>query len=418
MRKLVVALCLASGTSACGSFNVNELLASKVEKEAIDSLVQEAQYEYDKGRYDSALNLTNKALAINPNSESPTILKSYVFLSKSGLDAINISKKMIKANESSKKPATTTTTPPVTTETTVKSGDTTTDNFNILKSVMNLSDTDFDQMGTGNTIGDPQLKIYIPFSATQAREGSSESLAYLNEAVATLCPLVLPNANPADDVDPRHDCPKNTFASAAKGRSNFAWSLAHLGEAITFYSVLLYDSDGDGIPNLEAAIPKEKLTIQNADKFITTVNGLNRALIAIFPTEEAAVAASMLNALFADLKTTSTALSSIPGVPTEVSDSIQKSITELDAKIASITSSTAGANAAGAQNEALKNSLTTGLATALESKIESSEFTKLNPDDQVKACCVYRSMNAKAERPTTCASIFYNDPSCATALPN
>src|SRR6476620_1254901 len=102
MRKLVLAIGLANLLSGCGNFNFNELLSSDTERDAIDQLVQEAQYEYDKGRYDSALNLTNKALAINPNSESPTILKAYVYLSKAGLDAINISKKLIVANNSTK----------------------------------------------------------------------------------------------------------------------------------------------------------------------------------------------------------------------------------------------------------------------------------------------------------------------------
>lgn len=412
MRKLVLAIGLASLTSACGSFNLNEMLASKAEKDTIDGLVQEAQYEYDKGRYDSALSLTNKALAINPNSESPTILKSYVYLSKAGLDAINISKKLIVANEATKATATTTTG-----STAVKSGDTTTDNFNTLKSVMNLTETDFDAMSSSNaTIGSPALKIYYPLSASLARDGKSESLSYLNEAIDTLCPLILSNANPETDEDTRHTCTKNSLASAAKGRANFAWALSHLGESIAFYSEILYDTNGDGIPNLQAAIPTGTLTAANAGTFISTINTVNTALTAIFPTEAAAAAESMLNALFSDLKTASTALSAIPGVPAEVSDSVQKSIKDLDAKIAAITKATTTTSAEGAQNEALKNSLTTGMATALESKIESPQFSTLSSGDQLKACCVYRSMNAKAEMPTTCSAATYKDAACAAAL--
>ncbi|MBC7533109.1 MAG: hypothetical protein H7318_16180 [Oligoflexus sp.] len=417
MRKLVLAIGLASMTSACGSFNLNEMLTSKAEKDAIDSLVQEAQYEYDKGRYDSALNLTNKALAINPNSESPTILKSYVYLSKAGLDAINISKKLIIANEATKTTAATTTTTSSSGTTAVKSGDTTTDNFNTLKSVMNLTETDFDAMSSSSaTIGDSALKIYYPLSASLARDGKSESLAYLNEAIDTLCPLILSNANPETDEDTRHTCTKNSLASAAKGRANFAWALGHLGESIAFYSEILYDSNGDGVPNLQAAIPTGTLTANNAGTFISTVNAVNTALTAIFPTEAAAAAESMLNALFSDLKTASTALSAIPGVPTEVSDSVQKSIKDLDAKIATITKATTTTSAEGAQNEALKNSLTTGMATVLESKIESPQFSTLSSGDQLKACCVYRSMNAKAEMPTTCSAVTYKDAVCAAAL--
>lgn len=410
MRKLLLALGLVSMTTACGSFNLNEILASKEEKESFDHLVQEAQYEYDKGRYDNALRLSDKALALNPNSEAPTILKSYVYLSKAGLDAINISKTLIVANEKEKD-----TTTVATDET--KTGDTTTDNFNTLKTVLNLSTDDYTAMSSGvENIGDPALPVYLPLSADNARLGSSESLAYMNDAVETLCPLILANANPEDDKDSRHNCTKNAFASDQKGRANFGWALAHLGEAITFYSVILFDSTGTGIPNLQAAIPKGELTAANAGAFITTVNGLNKALNAIFPTDPIESAASMLNGLFADLKTTSTALSAIPGVPTEVSDSVQKSIKDLDAKIAAITATSAATTEASAQNEALKNSLTKGLATTMESKIQSAEFTNLSPENQTKACCVYRSMNAAATRPTTCSAVAYTDLACAAAL--
>jgi tetratricopeptide (TPR) repeat protein len=408
--KLLLAIGLTSMTTACGSFNFNEMLAGKDEKESFDRLVQEAQYEYDKGRYDNALRLSDKALALNPNSEAPTILKSYVYLSKAGLDAINISRTLIVANEKDKTAVPAASDP-------AKTGDTTADNFNTLKTVLNLSETDYTAMSSGvENIGSPALPVYLPLSAGNARLGNSESLAYMNDAVETLCPLILENANPEDDKDTRHDCAKNAFAGAQKGRANFGWALAHLGEAITFYSVILYDSTGTGIPNLQAAIPKGELTAANASSFITTVNGLNKALNAIFPTDPIESAASMLNGLFGDLKTASTALSAIPGVPTEVSDSVQKSIKDLDAKIAAITATSAATTEASAQNEALKNSLTKGLATTMESKIESSEFTNLPQNDQDKACCVYRSMNATAARPTTCSALIYTDASCAVLL--
>ncbi|RYZ53049.1 MAG: hypothetical protein EOP07_18515, partial [Proteobacteria bacterium] len=220
--KLLLALGLVSMTTACGSFNLNEILASKAEKDSFDQLVQEAQYEYDKGRYDNALRLSEKALVLNPNSEAPTILKSYVYLSKAGLDAIHISKTLIEANEKEKDTTT------VATDTT-KTGDTTADNFNTLKTVLNLSEADYTAMSSGvENIGIPALPVYLPLSAGNARLGTSESLAYMNDAVETLCPLILANANPEDDKDSRHDCAKNAFASEQKGRANFGWALAHL----------------------------------------------------------------------------------------------------------------------------------------------------------------------------------------------
>lgn len=395
-------------STACGKggFNFNEMFVSKAQQEAIDELMVEAQYEYDKGRYDNALGLTNKALEISPNAASPAVLKSYVFLSKAGLDAINLSKKLIAANES--------TSGTTTTSGTAKSGDTTTDNFNILKSILNLTEKDYRDMGVADTLGGQA--IYYPKSAPEARASGSMTLDYLNDAISALCPLVPTSSNPEGDTDSRHSCTKNPYFEGASGRSNFAWALAHLGEAISFYSVVLYDSDGNGIPNLQAAIPTGAITPANAGTFISTLNSLNTALNAIFPTEAEAAANSMLNALFSNLKTTSTALAAIPGIPDEVGASVQKSIADLQTKIDQISAAATPSSAESAQNEALKSSLTKGVAEELGKKIQSSEFESLSDTDQSKACCVYRTMNAIAARPTTCEAATYNDLSCAAAL--
>lgn len=408
--KVFATLGLFAFTPACGKdgFNFNEMFVSKAQQGAIDELMQEAQYEYDKGRFDSALKLTNQALEISPNAAAPTILKSYVFLSKAGLDAIILSKKLIAANDDSKTPGTTTSSG------TVKTGDTTTDNFNVLKTILNLSDEDYQEMGTPSTLGGQT--IYFPKSATEARAGKSLTLDYVNDAVSVLCPLIPSTSNPENDTDARHACTKNPFVDGAGGRSNFAWALAHLGEAISFYSVVLYDTDDDGIPNLQEAIPSESITPENAGTFITTLNAVNNGLNAIFPTDPTAAADSMLNALFADLKTTSTSLASIPGIPDEVGDSVQKSITDLQAKVDQITAAATQTDTNSAQNEALKNSLTKGMAEKLSQKIESSEFDNLSTNDQGKACCVYRNMNATATRPASCPIASYNDTSCAALL--
>lgn len=412
-RSLQVALALTaiSFTQACGKggFNFNEMFVSKAQQNAIDELMQEAQYEYDKGRYDEALSLTNRALEISPNSADPAVLKGYVFLSKAGLDAINLSKKLIVSNEESKKaPGATDPTAPK------KSGDTTTDNFNVLKKILNLSESDYEQMGDATTLNDRVL--YFPKSASVARAGTSATLSYLNDAVSTLCPLVPASSNPEDDRDTRHDCTKNPFFPQATGRGNFAWALAHLGEAISFYSVVLYDLDGDGIPSLQQAVPTDPITSLNAGSYINALNAVNNGINAIFPSDPEAAADSMLNALFSDLKTTSTALAAIPGIPAEISDSVQKSVTDLQTKIDQITASTTQTDPITAQNEALKGSLTKGASEQLSKKIDSPEFDNLSLSEKPKACCVYLNMNPTAAKPNNCAEIDYTAQRCAQIL--
>lgn len=380
MVKLCLGLLSCALLLGCGDTNFNEIiLTSDAQKDAIDQLLIEARYEYDKGNSDKAMALAEKAYAINPLGEETLILKANIYLSQAGLDSFGIADRLIED-----KPA-------------QQDGDKTASAFSALADVMNLSATDFDAMADSSQVEGTTIKILYPRSATTAREGSSPVLSSINNAIATLCPLILDEAKMANDT--RHQCEKAPDIQKL-AKSHFAWSLAHLGEAIAFYTVVLYDND-NGVPNLQDAI--NGVDKNNLTDLVSRLTMVTSAISSILPTGVNAES-SMLNAMFNDLDTTNKGFSAIVGIPESVTKKISDAITNLKTKVSSIGSGGNTPDAvASKQNEALKNSLTSGLSTQLKSKIESA--SNLSDADRIKACCAYRSINSQAALPSNCTSV-------------
>jgi hypothetical protein len=135
-------------------------------------------------------------------------------------------------------------------------------------------------------------------------------------------------------------------------------------------------------------------------KFLTELTALTNAINAIFPTGDAAAADSMLNAMFNDMKITSLSFAAMGGVPDSVTKSIDDSITNLEDKIAKISSTTdSGATSVAAkQNAAVRNVLTTQLADQLDNKIAA-----LPAEQKTQACELYKSINSDpAKKPAGC----------------
>ncbi len=382
MRRLMAGLLMVLGLSGCGDTNFNEmLLVSEGQKKASDQLLLEARYSYDKGNLGKAMSLVDQADRINPYNEDTLVLKAYIYLSQAGLDAFSISKNLIAQSE--KKSETT------------SSSDKTSESFSALGTLMNLTSDDLSKMGTPTPVASANnIVLYYPFPAAEARAGGSATITSLNQAIATLCPLISDAAKSSDDE--RHVCDEGPYPIQRTAKSNFAWALAHLGEAIAFYTVVLYD-DGNLVPNIQDVA--SGIDRNDISKLVARVTTLQAAVNSIFPTGTDANK-SMLNALFDDLDTTNRGFSAIAGIPASVTKSVSDTIENLRAQISKIGGSLDDASA---QNEALRNSLTKGLSTDLKSKIEAS--TSLSNDDKIKACCAYRAINTQAANPTNCASI-------------
>lgn len=381
MVKLCLGLLSCVLLSACGETNFNEiLLTSDSQKEAIDQLLIEARYEYDKGNVDEALNLAEKAYSINPLGEETLILKANIYLSQAGLDAFGIADRLIDDQAGSN-----------------PEGDKTASAFQALADIMNLSTVDFDAMADSSQVEGTTIKILYPRSAPDARDGGSPVLATINQAISTLCPLIQDSAKTVGDV--RHQCEKSPDIQKI-AKSHFAWSLAHLGEAIAFYTVVLYDND-NGVPNIQDAL--NGVDRNDVAALITRLTTVTTAINSIFPTG-ATAESSMLNAMFADLDTTNKGFAAIVGIPESVTKKVSDAITNLKNKVSNIGSQSSAPNAAASkQNEALRNSLTSGMSTQLKTKIEAAN--NLNEPDRIKACCAYRSINSQAATPSNCTTV-------------
>ncbi len=392
MQRIALALGSAWLLTACGGSNFNAFFTSEEQKNAQDQLRIQAQYEYDQGNNDEALEITDKILKLNPYEEKTLILRSYAFLSKAGLDAFSLSKNLIDQSDSTSS-----------TDSTTSTGDATSDNLNQLAEVIGLSTADFDALGTAdNSTG---TTIYFPKTRSEARESLSDIISNIDRAVEALCPIIQAGAPKDSTKDPRHDCEASPLELQGRAQSHFAWALAHLGEAIAFYSVVLYD-DGqvgtDGKP-LGANLQRVSSSLNpsgNVSKFLTDLTALTTAINKIFPTSDAAASDSMLNAMFNDMKVTSLAFSAMGGVPDSVTKSIDESITNLETKIAKISSTTdsSATSDAAKQNAAVRNALTTQMADQLDNKIAT-----LPAEQKTQACELYKSINSDpAKKPTGC----------------
>ncbi len=381
MVKVCIGLLSCLFLSACGDTNFNEiLLTSDSQKEAIDQLLIEARYEYDKGNVDEALELAEKAYTINPYGEETLILKANIYLSQAGLDAFGIADRLINDDEGKS-----------------QEGDKTASAFSALADIMNLSTTDYDAMADSSQVDGTTIKILYPRSAVDARERGSPVLTTINDAIATLCPLIQDSAKMATDT--RHQCEKSPNIQKL-AKSHFAWSLAHLGEAIAFYTVVLFDND-NGTPNIQDAI--NGVDRNNIAALVSRLSTVTTAINSIFPTG-ATAESSMLNAMFNNLDTTNKGFSTIAGIPESVTKKVSDAISNLKTKVSSIGSQGSGTDAvASKQNEALRNSLTTGMSTQLKSKIEAAN--NLSDQDKIKACCAYRAINSQAPTPSNCTTV-------------
>ncbi|MCX6131638.1 MAG: hypothetical protein NTX25_21575 [Proteobacteria bacterium] len=398
MQKKVLFLGFACLANACGSSNFNSFFASKQQKAALDQLLIHAQFEFDQGNNETALELTEEALKVNPYEEKTLLLRAFTYLSKAGLDGFGISKNLIKQTDtssSSTKASTSTTSTSTTT-------DATTSNLDSLASVVGLTEADFEVLGTSNI--DTGTKVYYPLSRTLAREADSTIIENINAAVLTLCPIIQVGAPKDSAKDPRHDCVSSPLEIQGQAKSHFAWALAHLGEAIAFYSVVLYDDkkvDASGKalgPNIQRV--SSSLDQTNTSKFLNDLTTLSTAINKIFPTKADDAADSMLNAMFNDLKVIKASFAAMAGVPESVTKSIDDSISNLESKISKVSTSTdsSATSDASKQNAAIRNALTTTVAANLESKI-----SKLSDTQKTQACTLYQQINSDpSKKPSGC----------------
>ncbi|NRA65175.1 MAG: hypothetical protein HRU19_11875 [Pseudobacteriovorax sp.] len=363
--------------------NVNSFLATEKQRDAIDLLLAEAQYEYDKGRFNDALTLANEAYVIDPTFEQTNVQLGFIYLGRSGVDIFSLSKNII--NESDGEQTT---------------GEETNSLFTTLSSVIGVDATEIDALSTEKTNSLSGIDIYLPKTASEARASESQVISDIDLAVQFLCPFVDETAKLVGDAeleDPRHAadvCAATTAPRYFDAKANFAWGLAHLGEAVAFYSVLFYTDPGESTANLLRGVNSLDANTEDTSAYLASINALTETVEAIFPTSsEEAASDSMLNAMFNNLETTSLAFGAA-GAPRSFTKSIDKAITGVKNTSSEITNT--------AENsKALKAKLTKGLSRKLETQIESLG-AGADIEELADICDQYSQINENAPLPDNC----------------
>lgn len=388
MQRIALVLGTTLLLTACGDSNFNAFFATQKQKDAQDQLLVEAQLAYDEGDNDKALELTQKILKNNPYEEKTLILRSYAYLGRAGLDAFSLSKKMIEQTDKNKESGTTDSSA----------------TLSSLAAVLGIDKTQVGLLGSLNT--DAGVDVYYPKSRTEARKAASFIMENVRLAVSSVCPVIQLDTSKDATIDPAHGCTLTPFEIQGRAMAHFAWALAHLSEAVAFFSVVLYDDGATDTagkalgPNIQR-VPA-KLNPSDVTAFLGGLEALTGAINSIFPTQPAAAEDSMLNGMFSDLEFTSKAFSEMGGVPESVTKSIDDVIDNLRSQISKISTTTdSGATSEAAkQNAAVRNELTKTLAADLDKKIEAANLT---PTETAKACLLFKSINSDPTKtPNSC----------------
>jgi tetratricopeptide (TPR) repeat protein len=358
----VLATCLAGLLTSCGASNFNKIFENSQQTDTIDQLLNNAEYAYDQGEFEKALSLAKKAHEMNPGERS-SIVMGYANLSLAGLDAFQLTKRMTEEQNES------------------NTGESQTSKlFSLLAAAMGISDEDFEAMSVKAFEGDPV--VYEPKAASVAREGGVSSIKFFSDAIESLCPFIAEAAR--QESDSRHNCTPSEDSSNL-GSATFAWALAHLGEAITFYSLIFYTSEGQTKPNLVARAEALSQFKSNPVTYLAKITELTDIIETILPTDAAKAEDSMLNAIFSDLQSTNLALEA-SGAPKSVTKSVTKVITEIQGSITDFSNVTES-------NQAIKNKFTKSISKSIASQIND-----LNTDgvDQDQLCAAFQGINSDA----------------------
>ena len=369
MRHTIACIGLLTLT-AC---NINSVLVTEDQENAIDQLLAEAQYEYDKGEFDAALAKAEKAHAIDTSYEASNVQLSYIYLAKSGIDIFNFAKKIIEQEKD-------------------EGTDKASQLFTTLSSVVGIDSNELSYLTSDETRTLAGVDISLPKSATEARVSASEIVANINKAISFLCPFVNDEAKlegTSEDSlnDERHTlCDSTEQPRGQSGKANFAWGLAHLGEALAFYSVLFFQEEGQADSNLERGVAGLAL-IDTPSEYANQISALDDTIDAIFPTDAEASANSMLNAMFNNLEATNRGFGAA-GAPDSFTSSISKAIVDIQSKTEQLNSSVAN-------SKALKSKLTKGLSKKLAKQIDDLPEGG-SPEEVAEICSAFEEINEGA----------------------
>lgn len=402
LRSISGLLLIIASLSRCSpETNPIGLTVPAEERDSFDALLVEAQVAYDSNDLEKALESAEKAFELDPLSEEAVATVGYIYLGLAGITPFGLVSALTNQEEESNGETTTSTEQSDEPASSSESEGGTGDVLGSLASILNIDDTKLGELNEDI----PELPIIIPKTANDARE-SLDILGYINKAIKAACPFV--DAQLRLEEEPRHQCVPASGIRRRTASIHFMWSLVHLVEAVAFHRVINYSTTNTGKSNLELRVDAiENIEITDPSQipdFINQLNTLTTTIDRIIPIDSTDESSSQtqFQALLNDMISVSLGLSSIPGIPPEVSQNITQSMEGVLAirdKTENVGSSNSGA-------EALKGDLTSNMAAIIGAKVNEADSSQYSESEKEAICSSYNDISGNTEndpnRPDIC----------------
>jgi hypothetical protein len=367
--------------NSCSGTSLNSVFLTDDELSTNEQLSESKQY-YDEGKFDKAEALALKVYNSNINKENASILLSYISLSQAGFDPFALSKNIMSSSEDDES---------------IDTDSGTSDGLLSMSKILNLKDADYLAMSASEEqLG--EYKVYIPNNNLEVIRANPElAIFYVNKAISYICPYmdteVKLDGELGVDLDSRHitsECNKDEAITSIKG--HFAWSLAHLAEALVFYSLTMYSSQGIK-PNV--TLYSENIQNEPPSDFVQSIGTLSTVIENVFPDTNGE---TMSGALFNDLETVNGTISYMGNaLPSSLRNGLKKVTASISKSLEKIQDISSGASASGE----MKNALTQGISKQLSKAIEGKGLTGSQLSD---ACTALEGINGSATLPSSCGS--------------
>lgn len=382
-RLLVPAMMFVStAVAGCGSStNFNQIWGG--DDDGGDTLLAQAQADYDRGDFDSAEDKTTKLLDRNPDNESAAVLLGYTALSKGGIDPYTLARALNKLESSKKKAATPTTTPEAggsLADSAEKKTNDTSSTLQELGTLINLSAADFDKLsekqfdnnGAPRALFGDDNTLRVPAQVTDDLRAKVPVLTQMNKAMHAVCRFV---SDTVKTDDPRHkaaDCQPSQGPRNELAKAHFLWAFSHLTESLVYQTVLLYQAAGQTETNFQKGAAKvNNASVSDAaalTAFVANVDELNNAVNAVFDTDSET---SMIRNTLTSLTAVNLAFGEIAGLP----EGMKKRIANVLTKINTLGDTFGGGTSN--NTKALKGQLTEKFTKDLGAKIDSAVTQQL-----------------------------------------
>jgi hypothetical protein len=378
--------------SNCGSSNVNQIFVSKDQSEALDVLLFNAQYQYDKGEFKKAQEFADKAHKISPNNEDVGIILGYINLALGGIDTFNLAIGLIEAGKAK-----------TDSKLTAAKSKNAVQTLGSLGAILEMSEEDVQKLGTLTSAEDKELfedyDLIYPDSVVDVHKNTEVNTAkYMNKAISFICPFVDDEVKiEEDDRTSKDNCAPTENSRYNQTKSHFIWAFANLAEALMYYAVVFYQQEDAKKSNFEMRVDtlEENKDDIGIASYISYITQLTEDVDSVFQFDDSE---SQLRGILNGLTATSKAFSRMAGLPESVTKGINKGIDSINEK----SKAASGASTEDKQASVLKSQFTDTLSKQLSAQITANAATASTAEIE-EMCDAYENIGGGVgTKPETC----------------